>query len=1014
MNAVSAWIIRHRFIVICLIAAVSALMVYNLRGLRVNPDIIAYLPKTDPVVELFDRIGDEYRGNALALVALHADDVITSDVLTVVNNLTRRLRTVEGVSTVTSLTNVIDIRDADGQIEIGRLVDEHAIPSDPGALTALKTYILSRDRYCGRLLSEDGAHTLIVCRLRSGAGEVETVRRIRQAAAEIAPNAELYFGGSPVILEQINSVILDDLLLLVPLVSLLVVLSLYFSFRSLRGVALPIVSVALSTLWTLGTMAWMGVALSIISDIIPVILIAIGSAYGIHLVNVFDATVTVEGSKHADAGRALSVIAIPVLLAAVTTIVGFVSFIFGSYLTMIREFGVFTALGVFFSLIVSVTLIPAVVVALPVRRRGDNAAAPPRGRAFDRGMDLMAVKILKHPRTVLGLGVLIVVSGAFGISSVERRVDIYDYFKKDAPLRRTDQVMKTHFGGSIPIQILVRGDLLEPGVLREIKRLQDSLDAMDDVHNPQSVADLIEEMSDVMGEGKVIPDSREKIANLWFLLEGEEVMEQLVNHDRTEALVQATMREVKTAQQLEETVATIDTLLASLRLPVQGAGQTGMVSIYNNLDVSILQSQYISLALALALIFFCLVLLVGSVVGGLVGMIPMAVTLVMVFGVMGYAGIPLDVATVLVGSISIGIGIDYTIHVISRYRSEYRVVGEKREALHRTLVSTGRAVVINVITVTLGFLVLLLANLVPLQRFGILGALTMVSAGLGALFLVPAVIMLVPSSFAGSLPASARDLYNRIRKGGATMRFFMLLVLLAACLSAPVAGQTLTAQQVLEQSDDVFNAPADQYWELKVVITDREGRQKTREAIMYQKGAEKRLTKFLSPADQRGIAFLSLPNDVQYLYLPAFSKTRRIASHVKNSKFAGTDFTYEDMEAKRDAEKWNATFQGEDDKQVILAMTLKPGKTSDYSRMVKWVRKDNYFPTRLELYDKGGILKKVLLRERIEKVDGFWTNREYEMRDVVENHSTRMILNTIRFNTGLRDDLFTERFLAQR
>lgn len=247
------------------------------------------------------------------------------------------------------------------------------------------------------------------------------------------------------------------------------------------------------------------------------------------------------------------------------------------------------------------------------------------------------------------------------------------------------------------------------------------------------------------------------------------------------------------------------------------------------------------------------------------------------------------------------------------------------------------------------------------------------------------------------------------------MKRMIAYILLGVALLSPqrAVAQTLSAQEILSESDDVFNAPPDQYWEMKVIVTDRLGRRKVRESVMYQKGDDMRLTRFTAPADQKGIGFLSLPNDVMYLYLPAFQKTRRIASHIKNSKFAGTDFTYEDMEAKRDADKWNATLVSEDEIYYVIDMKLKSGKTSEYSKMMKWVRKDNFFPTRLEMYDKGGALCKVLIREKIEQVDGYWTCKEYEMKDVKENHSTRMVLTNIKFNQKLKDELFTERFLAK-
>ena len=338
------------------------------------------------------------------------------------------------------------------------------------------------------------------------------------------------------------------------------------------------------------------------------------------------------------------------------------------------------------------------------------------------------------------------------------------YFKPGTPIRMTEEMMEKKFGGSIPIQILVKGDIQEPGILKEMKRMEDFLKSQEDVHNPQSVADLIEEMSDVMGEGKTIPDSKDKVCNLWFLLEGEEIMSQLVNRDNTEAVIQATLGSVNTAR-IKRLNEDINKYIKEINNSSIVFTQTGMPPIYQKLDESIVKSQIQSIIIALVLVFICLVFLMRSFVGGLIGLTPIVFTLLIIFGFMGVSGIPLDIATVLVGGISIGIGIDYSIHFLNRFRKEFKKAGTELDALDKTLETTGKAILINVLSVTMGFLVLVLGNLVPLQRFGILVAIVMIGSGIGAITLLPAIILLTKAGFIGSFEKFMNKVTNHLTRG---------------------------------------------------------------------------------------------------------------------------------------------------------------------------------------------------------------------------------------------------------
>ena len=241
----------------------------------------------------------------------------------------------------------------------------------------------------------------------------------------------------------------------------------------------------------------------------------------------------------------------------------------------------------------------------------------------------------------------------------------------------------------------------------------------------------------------------------------------------------------------------------------------------------------------------------------------------------------------------------------------------------------------------------------------------------------------------------------------------MAITITMLLIFGSIYAQTPTAGDILKNADAVVNAPQDQEISLKMTLTDKDGNDKIREMKMYQKGDEMRLVRFLSPADQKGVSFLSLPDDVQYLYLPAFHKVRRIASHIKNDNFAGTDFSYDDMSASKYAEEYDATLLEKTDDFYILELIPKVGVEKSYSKLKMWVRQDNFYPIKVEFYDKNSTLWKLFESRNIKKNGKYWVASEAEMIDLKKEHSTKMITEKVDLDKGLSDNLFTKRNLKR-
>lgn len=738
MAKLSRLMIKFRVLIILVILWITLFFGYFLKNIRINPDLTNYLPAREPVVKLARYIGDEYGGNLLAIVALETDDVFNQRTIQNINYLTNTFKQVSGVQYVMSLTNILDIKSTEEGIEIARLIDEYNLPSTEEELRTLKKYTLARDIYKG-IVSRDARVTLIVCRLATGGMEI--ARELKKIVEDTELTEKYYFAGLPFQMLEISDLVIKDIRLLIPFIILMLAIVLWFSYRSLLLVLLPLVAVGISTIWTIGLMNLCKIDLTVISNTIPVILIAVGSAYGIHVISKFQEE-KYDINMVTALSNSLRKVFIPVLLACVTTVIGFISFIFGSYLTMIREFGIFTAIGVFFAFINAVIFIPSVLAILPPKLFNQKKSSKKQWFFLNQ----LARFVLKHRLMIVIISILIVIFFGLMISRIERKVDFLDYFKPDTRIKKTEELIIKEFGGSVPIQILINGDLQDPQVLNKVQMLTNFLNTLGEVNNPVSIIDYIKEMNYAIVGKKEIPDTPEKVANLFFLIEGEEAIAQFINADKTEGVLQATVKGLYTRnstdmmKQIEDYLKKQNTDQCHFQL-------AGTAKIYDRLDQSLLRSQSQSLITAVLLIFICLIFLVGSVPVAIIGLVPIIFTLFIVFGFMGLAKIPLDVATVLVGSVSIGIGIDYTIHFINRLRQELAYNKDIKGVILTTISTTGQPIVINMLTVMSGFLILIFANLIPLGNFGVLVSLTMLSSGFSALLLLPSLFFVLKIKF---------------------------------------------------------------------------------------------------------------------------------------------------------------------------------------------------------------------------------------------------------------------------
>jgi len=730
-------ILRYRKVVIVITVIITAFFGFFIKDIRVNSDILSSLPDDDSTAVLFNRIGDEYGGNDIAMIALETDDIFRKDIIQVLRQITDSIKTIDGIGSVTSLTDVIDIKSNEEGIEVGKLIDVENLPATREELDRLKKYIYSKDLYKGTLVSEDTTATLVIAKIITGADKESVTDQIRSKIQrlELPDHVKIYYGGFPFMFNEAGKIIVHDVIYLGIIAFVVIALILFVSFRSKPGVFLPLLTVLITIIWTLGIMSLMGYQLTMITSIIPVILLAVGSAWPIHILNRINRET--DSNRQKAITRALLYVALPVTLAAFAAIMGFLTFVFGSYLTMIKQFGVFSAIGILIALNISLVFIPALTASLkPQNKQKNTSDEPPHYSVIDKFLNLSLKYTYTRPVFIILPWTIVLLVASIGITKIRHNVDLVEYFKKESDVRKTERLLQKKFTGSLPVYVTVKGNVQSPDVLNVMKEIQEYMEENPCIRQSQSVADLIMELNEAMGEGKKIPDDQAKVEQLWFMLLGQDIMKQVVNESLTEGLVQANMStsDNATLTEFSENLSEFIQKYKDYQIEI-----SGIPSLYLRLDESIVQTQKHSLFLAIILAFLLVALVFRSVKKGLLSIIPMTVSIIVLYGFMGWAGIPIDIATVLVASISIGVG-DYAIHIISGFNHYYLQESDAKNALTKSLQISGRAVIINVLSVAAGFIALVFSDYVPLQRFGILVVVAIMSSGLAAVTLLPMIM----------------------------------------------------------------------------------------------------------------------------------------------------------------------------------------------------------------------------------------------------------------------------------
>ncbi len=654
-------------------------------------------------------------------------------------------------------------------------------------------------------------------------------------------DGKVYISGSKAVTSVIGKLMINDLATLFPIVIALIIVILFLSFRTLRGVLLPLVNVLMATVMAMGFMGWIGQPISMATMVLPIILIAVGTAYAIHVINrYYEDLLEMEDRKQAIVST-LEHVSVPILLAALTTIIGFAS-LSVSTIVGLQVYGLLAALGIFFALVLAVTFTPAMLILLKKPRR--RTVTERNGGMLAKGLAGLGKFVARRPKTTVVISLATVLAAVVGIPLISFESNTVESFRKGTEIRESSEYLNSNFTGITIMTIVVQanedGAILDPATLQAMEGLQAHLatlrfsgkkvyepgdkgyeGAEDLVGGTQSITTFVkginkalhaddpawDKVPDAYTEVPVTTERYEyrsdKLVELDsqygdalralsegsdFTRSGDEIrlpygdMERRVsvatgkavdlvpgrvyagqlvfqyensgNPENIEAFIDNPRRTARINVFVRTGSSTVSRQVQSLareyisaRFPNDArADITGLSALNLTIQQLLINTQISSVLSSLLIIFIMISLLSRSAIEGLFSIIPLTASLLINFGVMGLAGIPVDISTATIASIAIGIGIDYTLHFLERFKLTV-VDMSVEDAVVTTLMTTGKGIIYNAIAVAGGFVALMFSQIRGNFYMGLLMAMIMVTASTFAITLLPAVIVIAKPKF---------------------------------------------------------------------------------------------------------------------------------------------------------------------------------------------------------------------------------------------------------------------------
>lgn len=726
------WTVRRPAAVIGVALAVTVYFAWQIPHLSFKTSIYDLEIEDLPETARYQDFKKLFGSDEIIRVVVKADNVFETATFAEITALAEAVSKIDGVRRVVSLPGIKQALDL----------------SASWSLEKFYTVVSSVRLFNRNLFSDDRKTTALTLVLKSDSDPDLIIPQVERLISTAGKDLSIYQVGMPLISRALVRFTEKDFFRLPPITFLLIAVILFFLFRKVQYILIPLVCVSLALVWTFGLMALLKIPLSMLTMIVPVFLIAVGTAYCLHIVSEYLACIREADSPRAASKATFTNISFPTVLAVLTTIIGLGSLLVNRIPT-IREFALFSCFGMFSLMVITLGVLPAALalVPLPFEKRYQEKRAPD---FFDRFIERVIYIDLKKQKVALPILGAIVVVCSIGILRIRVETNPIGYFKSETPVIQHFHDIYRDLSGSFPINVVVESkdtDYFEdPQHVADVARLQEFLVTLPGVDKTISFADYMKLVNYVLNKFDpkfyALPEegfeSRLVINNYATLL-GQDMFDRFMspNLSKTSIVLLTHLSSSK------EFLGTRDMINAHMRQNLAkdlSWDVTGFGIVISASSHHLTNGQVKSLSLTMILIFTIMFILFLSVKVGAIAILPNLFPIVVNFGIMGWLGIELSMVTSLIASIAIGLAVDDTIHYLFRYNRLFRKDLDSKRALRETLEQIGRPIVFTTLTICVGFSILMFSSFKPTAVFGIMMTITLLAALVGDLILLPSLM----------------------------------------------------------------------------------------------------------------------------------------------------------------------------------------------------------------------------------------------------------------------------------
>ena len=595
----------------------------------------------------------------------------------------------------------------------------------------------------------------------------QNIAEIREVISKYGENAKIHLGGIPMIADDMMSYIKNDITVFGIGVFIFIVLTLWFIFKNLKWVTMPLLGCATSVIIMIGLLGLMGWKVTVISSNFIALMLILNMAMNIHLTVRFLQLKKEfpELSKNEAIFQSSKKMILPILYTVLTTICAFLSLVF-SGIKPIIDFGLMMTLGLLISLFVTFTLLPSLISQLSEEK---EIGLKDTEKSFVTSA--LANFTKKNKIIIFGSAYLIIAFSIVGIFRLEVENSFINYFNKDTEIYKGMKKIDDELGGTTPLNIILKF----PSKVKETKIEDDEFDEweedvenskedkskywftrdkMDKIIKVHDYLDSLPEIGKVLSFGSILRvaenlNNKElqslEIAVLYSKIPEEiknEIISPYISVEKDEARISVRIKDSLKDLRRDDLIKKIDTDLNNkLGLEKDEYKLAGVLILFNNLLQSLFKSQILTLGIVILGIFLMFFILFRNTTLSLIGVVPNFIAAFFILGIIGLIGIPLDMMTITIAAITIGIAVDNSIHYIYRFREEFKKIKNYDQTLDRCHSTVGVAILNTSITIVFGFSILVLSNFIPTIYFGIFTGIAMLLAMISVLTLLPKLIL---------------------------------------------------------------------------------------------------------------------------------------------------------------------------------------------------------------------------------------------------------------------------------